>query len=186
MRADALEDRNREWLARVCAGETVAAVAADAGVSRQRVDQALTALAPERPWRALARERAAIRAEVERVRPGPPRDCRVCGARFESHVANKTTCDDACAERWQALMYAVSDARRASQRHAVARQILRTGEGSVAFATHVLEGTVAERGRWLIEGSAPWRAAVEACRAGWPVFDELPADVQRQVREACP
>lgn len=116
--------RNAEALARWRGGERMVDIAADFGISRQRVQQMIQRLAPDLSnrnaanerqrqasalWRALSIERRALVAEVAMVASATAgRHCPTC---WTPVVGGKkfTTCGGECAGLWQRTRRVIDD-----------------------------------------------------------------------------
>lgn len=198
-------------VAKVCAGcmtsyfdrylhgdGNMSTIAAEAGVSRERVRQIFLELAGGVPAvrlrNAIKTERAEILAEVESQRwvllaelDGVT--CRTCG-RPHSRRWNggwAQSCSTECREMWPEVRLLADEDIYDDHRRNVARWNLRhadeVDETQTRHAARVLTGETNRHGRWLIPGSARWVIACRAYREGWPAFVTWPEDIQRQVRE---
>ena len=160
--------RAERWVEARNRGEPLSAIGKADGVTGERVRQVTQAYAPHRPWEALARERKAIAAEVEAVRP--PKPCRVCGAGCEGSRA--VFCSE---EHWKwwtdGLRYFVDDDLREHHR----RYALQYAPG---------EPLPPPDRRWLVSGSIAHRALVAARENGWLLWRRLSAEDRALVERA--
>lgn len=182
-----LKDSSRalEAISRYRAGERVADIALDFGVSRQRVDQLMASVETrgylgltQHYRRAQRRVRAAAAAHREFLEHACP--CKVCGV-----LTLASCCGKEHREIWLALRYHADHSYRQQQREALARWQLRkhpTGEKH-AHALRFLSGEAKKNGRnrWLIPGSAVYRAAELCAKQHWPLFELLPDAIREQV-----
>jgi ERCC4-type nuclease/endogenous inhibitor of DNA gyrase (YacG/DUF329 family)/coenzyme F420-reducing hydrogenase delta subunit len=185
----------RRWVADRVAGATLQEIAEEAGISRERVRQLLKMLEPSAPWDAVARVERAERAEVEAVAAAAEKQahletsepCPTCGGTVPQ--PGRRFCSSDCRERWDVLRWHIEEKRRASHRWYAARWTVDNPDAVEDFqlrhALRVLEGTAGsnEERRWLIEGSQPFKVAVEAVVNRWPLADLLPDPVRAQVDE---
>ena len=99
--ATAKKDRDDALIAAYRDGTKPSALAAQWGISRQRVSQILLA-AGENPATVRERRLAERRAEREQAaRAERIRTCRVCHNQFEAAHSRAATCSAPCAEAWQ-------------------------------------------------------------------------------------
>lgn len=115
------------------------------------------------------------------------RRCKLCGVNLP--ISHRSFCSDDHRDKYNSsLRYHVDNDYRQRHRRTVARWMiahpdeLEDRDRQLRYAERVLAGEDLEpRGRWLTAGSKAMDIALECYRNGWPAFDRLPADVQRQV-----
>jgi DNA-binding phage protein/transposase-like protein/predicted nucleic acid-binding Zn ribbon protein len=185
--------RVRDWVRRRINGETLQAIGADAGISRERIRQTIRILEPHEPWDAATRalkhqldEEGRVAAEAhEQARREKHGPCPVCGG--DLPAGRPRFCSNDCAHRWSVLRLHIDDQRRESHRKLMARWAVDNPDlvrdFQLRHAQRVLDGTaeIIEERRWLIEGSEPFKVAVEAVVNGWPLAGLLPDPVRRQI-----
>jgi transposase len=164
------------------------------GLTRERVRQLASQVDNERyvARRTFLRETADRERQEREERERPdPRFCRVCGVQLQS--GRRRFCSarhyDIATKH---LRYHVDDRYRIRHRTFVARWLLEHGdeldekdrERQLTYAARVLDPDVVqeEHGRWLTRGSKAMDAALECYRKGYPLFDELPEQIQTQVK----
>lgn len=186
--------RGREWVTERVAGRTLEAIGDEAGITRERVRQVTEKVEPSRPWDAATRVARSERDEVATVaeaalasvQAAATDPCPTCGGTV-AHGGNRRFCTPDCRERFDILRYHIDEERRAAHRVLMARWTLdhpeRNNDLQIRYAERVMEGTAVhdDNRRWLIEGSAPFKVAVEAVVNGWPLADLLPGAVRRQI-----
>lgn len=172
------------------AGHTLERIARRIGLTRERVRQLTMQMAPWEPWQAVRTERLAMAEEIQAVLSEV--ECETCGHPFSIKPGerdHRKYCSRTCREAYESLRYHLDDERRLKQRVLIARWALenpdRASELQIRHARRVIEhGPEHGSGkRWLIEGSTGFEVAVTAFCDGWPVFDELPAQIQVQIRD---
>jgi len=184
-------DRADRMVAARTAGMPLATIGSWFGVSRQRVQQITVQQAPWRPWDATATEQAAVAAEIDQVLLEVHRQlrptCRWCG--HPAPPPRTTSCTGRCAGQLNTLRYHLDGRARRRQRLANARQALASNDPAQrSYARRVLDhdGESLTGRRWLIEGSAPWRAVAEAIADNLPVLDLLdPALIEQVTDQMC-
>lgn len=185
--------RSRDWVNRRIQGETLQSIADSYGVTREYVRQCTARLEPSAPWDAhdravriqLEEERQFAAWALEEVRAAAIGPCPVCGQDVPN--GRRRYCSESCRQTWDVLRFHLDDDRRDKHRQLVARWAVENPESvsdlQVRHARRVLSGAseVLEDRRWLIEGSEPFKAAVEAVMKGWPLGHLLPDPIQRQI-----
>lgn len=155
------------------------------GVTRQTIHLRVDALMPgyRKELREIRRShRAVCEAEERRGRTHP---CYVCA----SPTVNAVTCGGACSARNILLRYHTDEARREDQVRRSAQWAVSNPDAvndvQLRYAQRVLAGTDVEvHGRWLIEGSKTFEAAMFAYQSGGAAFDDLPEQIRGQIEVA--
>lgn len=188
-----------DYVDRRVAGETLEDIGASVEpkpLTRESVRQITAKVAPRAPWEAAHEKAKAEAAVVESMRASTlaamnaARSCRTCGGGLPA-TANSLQkfCCAACRKACDSLRYTIDENRREMQRLRSAQWRLENPEGAsseaLRYARKVVAGTHREyKGRrWMIEGSSSWKNAVEAMVKGWPIADELPGPIRRQIAE---
>lgn len=149
--------REEEILDRLQAGETLEAIGAVIGVSRERVRQIANTLGVvpgELRLQANAEKRAIQRRDYEATHT---RTCLVCRRTFLG-PRNAVCCDNEdCKYITKSGRSYLFPERHEQHRLALAKSILRYPEKhtpyQINYAENVLNGTVVPRGRWVVPGS---------------------------------
>ena len=177
------------FVERRVAGDTLEAIGAEAGLSRERVRQITEKLAPEKPW-VTAKQRAVKLVEKARLTTAAEgrRYCATCGSWLPvSSGSHRRYCDATCRSYWDSLRYHIDDQRRAQTKRKTARWVLENPEGksveAIRYARRVIEGTAVENEcrRRLVEGSSAWNVATRAVLNNWPIAKLLPRPIQDQI-----
>lgn len=190
---DQQPDRTAAMLQRYRDGLTLEAIAAEYGLTRERVRQLLTVHAEYHELRD-ARQAAARRAAAERALAAapPPRPCRLCGTEFTPHAGlGRYCCEDHRRMHHDLRYHLVDDSRRTDHLRSMAKTYLARpehyGPERVRWAERTLAGLTTDRGRrWVVEGSKAHLAATEAYRKGWAIFGRLHPDLQARIRAENP
>lgn len=184
----------RVWVRSRLAGESLQTLGDRAGCSRERIRQVTERLEPSKPWDAAARaerwEKDAVAALVavtrEKMRSeGAP--CPVCGTTV--FATYRRFCSEGCRDRYEAVRYHIDPERREQHRRLMSRWTLENSDTAPDFqvrhARRVLQGTAGTHDdrRWMIEGSEPFRVAVEVFVNGWPLAEEFPEPIREQIHE---
>lgn len=164
-------------------GLTITEVAQRHGVTRQRVSQVLQRHDPTKYALAIDVRRRRDRA-LRALNDGPSRlvPCRTCGELFASGPSRRF-CSPAHRAAYQCLQYHADDNYRGAHLRAIARWALVNSDDprQIKAARRRLAGETEARGRWLVHGSLAFHWALRAHALQWPIFDELPAPIRRQV-----
>lgn len=138
-------------------GWTQQQLAAQFGVSRQRISQKITRASP--PWlmgwearRRAARTRMRNAAAQHRKRVEKAVLCAVCGSLTLGR--GTVLCSEECRGIYLGL------------RNHIDRPRLRS---------------LAGKGRWLVRGSNTWESAHKCMERGYPIFERLPQQIQDQI-----
>lgn len=186
---DRQPDRTAAMLQRYRDGLTLEAIAAEYGLTRERVRQLLTVHDEYHELRDARRD-AARQAAAERARP--PRPCRLCGTEFTPHAGlGRYCCEDHRRMHHDLRYHLVDDSRRTDHLRSMAKTYLARpehyGPERVRWAERTLAGLTTDRGRrWVVEGSKAHLAATEAYRKGWAIFGRLHPDLQARIRAENP
>lgn len=182
--AEVADRRRRAMNAYVHDDMTMEQIAKRWGISRERVRQYLHREDPT--LCALVKRRRAARTRLRKFvnegRMTVRRDCRLCGESFEG-ASNRWFCSPIHYKAHVALRYHTDERRHDQQTKANVEWQRSKGVGSAAWQANYDAGTVNERGRWLVPGSLNFHWALRAFACGWPVFEEMPGDIQAQIRE---
>lgn len=170
---------------------TLQDVAEHFGVSREYVRQQVQKRAP-----GMYERRKQAKREESRRRQLTPRQrmmednpeafpCRVCGTPLPT--GRTAFCCDEHYKVWFGLRYHLDPKMRQTHKKAVAawaaRNPERVSEYHVRHAEKVLnDEEMAYRGRWLIQGSQNMERAIYLYENDYPMFKELPEEIQEQVR----
>jgi hypothetical protein len=170
----------RDMLARVLAGETLAAVGRSYGLTCERIRQVVAALEPRaarlgmaarRERAAIARENARAVATLRRARANPP--CTICWgpvarALYGHPGARGRTCCPHCAELWGLLRYQLDEQTRQRVRLQQARSSITHpdthGAARVRHAVAKLLGTARQHARPAPHGPKTVAALAEVAR----------------------
>lgn len=167
---------------------TLEDVGREFGITRERVRQ-IASTDPRYEARYGARYALTKkhRQEQERERKRATRRCKVCGGPIPGRAT--TYCSPEHRRIYlHHFRYHLDDQFRGQQKQAVARWVLdnpdKVEPTQIEFAHRVLAGEEIEpRGRWFDAGSKALEAALLAYRSDWPVFYELPPELQAQVKK---
>lgn len=167
------------------------------GVTREYVRQCRNDLIPpnlialanaqQKAYKRAKKSQKERRAEEERKARQYAKVCRVCGVAFRTAYEPAQSCTGH-GPYWRTLRGHIAPFREL-HRNYVAQIILRDpekyGEYSTRHAQRVINGDeIDTHGRWLVHGSQAWKCAFEACQNDWPIFKELPEQIQQQVSTA--
>lgn len=183
-----------EMVNRRCQGEPLRSIGEDFHLTRERVRQITVKVAPWQPWEAVRRTHEIELDEVRRLKDLvlaelSSRPCDVCGQPMNDPNPARRFCTSECRKVWERLAYHTDPLRRAQAKRAQARYIIdnaeRLPETQVRFAERILSGEVGtDRDfRWMVEGTTAFETAVEAVLKAWPIADQLPASIRRQIYE---
>jgi hypothetical protein len=172
----------------------LAEIGAQFGVSGERARQCANEVDPDRyKQRKLARRDAskAARRTADLRERRSRQTCKTCGGPLPIEGNRTKYCTDHCRDVHNLhLRYHIDDGYRLRHHVAAANWTMnnlhlipeREREIAKNHAQRVLAGEILEdRGRWLVAGSKAMDAALECYEKGWPIFDRLPEEVQKQV-----
>lgn len=176
--------RVSDMVDRWVAGQPMAAVAREYGISRERVRQLIsTVLTKEEIAEVKATHTHATlkRRQELRHKNVVVRVCLVCGDEFEAFYKSQC-CSPSHREIWLSLRFHTETETKQAHRVAVARRAyeLDPTDAKRSRYERALTGTQKTQGRWFITDSLGLAAAVSAYRNGWPIFKELPEACQLQ------
>lgn len=168
-----------EW---ILPGPPVAEIAAKFGVSRQRIDQIvrkMTTKSERDLWAERAAARRRLIAVVNGPEPTPIIPCRVCG--LPSRKGG--FCTDDHYRDWSSLRRFIDPHTKRLHRIAVARRAyeLDPCERRRRYLERAIDGTMKSQGTWMIRGSRAHKAAVEAYRLGYPIYEQFEDPIKRQI-----
>lgn len=156
----------------------------DWGITRQAVSLHVNKYRPD--W---SRRRQEIDAAVKVAEAAErARDCDVCGTTFVPQTKS-VRCSSHCADIGSKLRRHTDVESWSRHQVAMARWNIENlsderHEYEIEYWQKILDGRTDEidrHGRWLVEGSAAWDAAVEVVGNGWPLADELHPAIREQV-----
>lgn len=156
------------------------------GVTRERVRQLISPLDPTlyKMEQLRRKGRTKLRAR-SKGSPVTIRECITCGKTFETTNTSKCCCP-VHRQVYNLLRYHVDPKRHEHTRRNTAKFVLKSdaSETQKRFAQRVLDGVeLDEHGKWMIPGSLAWHWALRAHALRWPIFDQLPGEIQQQIRE---
>lgn len=163
---------------------TAAEYARQLEISPQRASQIIQR--DTHRWeRALVKRRARARTNLRRAAAAGRvvLTCPLCGHVFEKRRGARRFCSQDHARRFHGLVRHLNADRRARHAVLVARWRYRGNPTSSNLANleRAKARTQKSQGRWLIKGSMNWDTCQQAYRQRWPIFDDLPAQIQAQV-----
>jgi transposase len=122
----------------------------------------------------------------------PERFCKTCGVKINSTNQARAYCCNEHREIRLALRYHLEPELRAHHKTLVAKWLLNAAEEGrpdisetqIGYAQRVLDPELStqDRGRWLTFGSKNRVYALEAYEKNWPIFADLPEQIQEQVK----
>ena len=158
-------------------------------ISRERVRQELNKT-DATLYRLAMRRRSARRHLNKFVNKGATiitRECFACGQTFSTATALQTYCSSTHQRVAVILRYHTDDSYYETHKLSVAKWVLKNQDRVPAYsfdhAERKLQGTSEDRGRWFVVGSIAFHWALRAYLLGWPIFDKIAPELQKQIKE---